>query len=143
MKARNVFSSAFDLSIQAPLEYTSEEHLNYIMKWPFSSIMRMYYVRALNRGFHDCDPTDSLGPLMRAASKFQQCPVNSWVTSRISWSERKPKCPILLASLPGSLESWKYAWSDYGSDLILSVFCGRVRTIIIRHIITFSGTTKI
>lgn len=49
---------------------------------------------------------------MRLASELLQWPVNGWTILHISWPARKWKCPVLMANLLGSLESWKYAWSD-------------------------------
>lgn len=48
----------------------------------------------------------------RLASEFLQWPVNDWIVSHISWPERKWKCLVLMVSLLGSLESWRYAWLD-------------------------------
>lgn len=48
----------------------------------------------------------------RLVSEFLQRPVSGWIILHISWPERKWKCLVLKANLPGSLESWKYAWPD-------------------------------
>lgn len=80
---------------------------------------------------------------MRVAIKFLQWPVNGWIILYISWSERKLKCPVLRASLLVAWNLGNVPGRICGSDLIHSVFCGKVRTIIIRHIITFNETIEI
>lgn len=73
----------------------------------------VYYVRALSiTGAFAVTLRTGLDQPMRLASEFLQWPVNGWIILHISWPARKWKCPVLMANLPASLESWKYAWSD-------------------------------
>ena len=91
----------------------------------------VYYRRAC--GYHDCDPIDRLDHPRRAAREFLQWPVSNGIYT--SPGPRESQSALFLWQL--CLVAWHLGNIPgliCGGALILPIFSGKVRTIMIRQL---------